>query len=157
MERLKVEDLMTSKVISVRADDDLASLHDLMLDNHIRHIPVVDDEGCVVGLVSHRDLVGTAISGNEQLPGTELQQLLRSTKVREVMVTGVDTVDPSEEAEEAARIMLESKYGCLPVTENGELVGIITEADFVRCVADEQRELRKSTTASPRVSRARAS
>ena len=144
MEKLRVEDLMTSDVISVRQNEDLATLHDLMMDNHIRHIPVVDDENCVVGLISHRDLVGRAISGNEQLPVTELQQLLRQTKVREIMMTGVETVEPDEEVEEAARIMLESKYGCLPVTENGQIVGILTEADFVRCVADEQREIRNN-------------
>lgn len=139
MELLQVKDVMTEKVVAVRSSEDLATLHDLMFDNHIRHIPVVDTDDNVVGIVSHRDLVSAALYSSDSLPGAAVQELLRSTKVREIMTTGVETIASDESLEEAAATMLENKYGCLPVTEGTKLVGILTEADFIRVVLDEQR------------------
>lgn len=132
MEKLRVRELMTSDVVTVSVDDDLATVHELMSDNDIRHLPVVDGEAGIVGIISQRDLVATALYGEQDLPVTELLQLLRNMSVREIMVTGVETVEPEETIEEAGRTMLDSKLGCLPVCEGEHLVGILTEADFVR-------------------------
>ncbi len=133
-----VKHLMTKEVQAVRASDDLSVLYELMNDYHIRHIPVVDRHGSVLGLVSHRDLVKAVLYGQETLPLTSLYQMLRATKVEEIMVKGIETIAPTAPLGEAGATMLENKYGCLPVTENGRLVGILTEADFVRYVVAEE-------------------
>lgn len=146
MEKMTVKELMTSEVISVSVDEDLASVHDLMTDHDIRHLPVVDvteDGEILVGVISHRDLVATALFGEQDLPVTELQQLLRNMSVREIMVTGVETVEPDETVEEAGRIMLDNKLGCLPVLEGEKLIGILTESDFVRHLVAAQSRIPK--------------
>jgi len=136
MTQLSVQDLMTEKVFSVREHEDLASVYDLMMENHIRHIPVINIDGDVVGLVSHRDLMGNALASDQTLPIAEFEDLLRSIKVREVMQHGIQTIEAQDSAEEAGRIMLENKFGCLPVVEGDKLIGIVTESDFVRFVIE---------------------
>ena len=134
MIKLKVRDLMTEKVYSIKANEDLARLNDLMSDIRIRHVPVVGEEGELVGIVSHRDLLRSALDAEGVLPLSEQRDLLRNTKVREIMVSDVETADPDQDLQEAGRIMLENKLGCLPVVEGTHLVGILTEADFVKYV-----------------------
>jgi CBS domain-containing membrane protein len=138
MTALTVRDLMTSRVFSVGPNDSLSVVWDIMEEHHIRHVPVVDDEGRVVGLVSNRDLVRTALHDDVELPLTERQDLLGALKVRAAMVRGVETVTPETSIDEAGEMMLENKFSCLPVTEvqGRGLVGIITEADFVRYVVN---------------------
>lgn len=137
MSELKVRDLMTEKVYSIREDEDLARLNDLMSDIRVRHVPVVDKEGQLMGLVSHRDLLRSALHLEEGLPSSQVRDLLKNTAVREIMVTDVETTDPNEDIREAGRILLENKLGCLPVVEGNGLVGILTEADFVKYVVEE--------------------
>jgi CBS domain-containing membrane protein len=134
MSNLKVRDLMTERVSTVRPDDDLTRLYDLMDGEHIRHVPVVDADGTLVGIVSHRDLVRGAARNMAELPVTLQRNLLRRTRVDEVMTVEPETVEPEVDAREAGERMLEQKLSCLPVIEDAQLVGIITEADFVRYV-----------------------
>ena len=146
MATLRVRDLMTSRVFTVQPDDPLSMLRDLMDQKLIRHVPVVDEGGALAGLVSDRDLLRRAFGGDVDLPLSLQDDLLAAVRVREVMTWEVETVSSDQDAAEAAQVMLENKYGCLPVVDEGELVGILTEADFVRFVA---------TTADARVAAAR--
>jgi CBS domain-containing membrane protein len=132
--KILVRDLMTSKVFTLRADENLTALYDLMEAEHIRHIPVVDEQGDVVGLVTHRDLLRSALA-DPSLPVSIQRQVLETATVEEIMMTSVETIEPDQDIREAAEIMMENKFGCLPVVENGHLVGILTEADFVRHLA----------------------
>lgn len=127
-----VRHLMRDRVFAVRPDDDLATVRDLMDDHAVRHVPVVDADGDVVGLVSHRDLLRAALIERADLPVVVERTLLERTHVRDVMTTYVETVAPDTPLAEAARRMLESRIGSLPVTDGARLVGILTEADFVR-------------------------
>ena len=138
MKALIVRDLMTPRVFSVGPTDTLSDVWEIMEQYHIRHVPVVDDEGRVVGLVSNRDLVRAALHDDLDLPVTERQNLLGTLKVQEAMVRGVETVTPETSIQEAGEMMLENKFSCLPVTEvqGRGLVGIMTEADFVRYVVN---------------------
>ena len=100
----------------------------------VRHVPVVDADGTLVGLVSARDLLRRALDDAEELPLTAQTQLFASVRVRDVMTAGIDTVEADEPIAQAGELMVENKYGCLPVVDGGALAGIITEADFVRFV-----------------------
>ena len=134
MATLQVQDLMTDHVFSVRENEDLAKLTSLMEDIHVRHVPVVDEEGILRGLVSHRDLLSSVLYAQQDLPQNELQELLKSMTVQEIMVEGVETAEAGQDIVEAGNIMLDNKLGCLPVVEGDRLVGILTEADFVKFV-----------------------
>jgi CBS domain-containing protein len=127
---------MTADVFTVSPEQDVLAAQQLMYDKNIRHVPVVGGDGLLAGLVSDRDLLRRAVAGDE-LPLTTQQAVLRALKVRDVMTGDVETVDVDDDLATAARLMLENKYGCVPVLEEGLLAGILTEADFVRLAADD--------------------
>ena len=126
---------MTETPVSVGPDDNLAQARELMDAHNIRHLPVVDDDQGVVGLVSQRDLIHFAIATVEGLTLSARGEALRAVTVGTIMTTDVAMVEPDEDAAVAGRIMLDTKYGCLPVVEDLRLIGILTEADFVRYLA----------------------
>lgn len=134
MEKLKVRDLMTGEVLSIHADEDLEKLNNLMSEINVRHVPVVDDDGDVIGIVSQRDLLRSALDTLGVMPQSQQKDLLASTAVREIMVADPQTVDPDMEIDEAGQILLDAKWGCLPVVDNNHLVGILTESDFIKYV-----------------------
>jgi CBS domain-containing membrane protein len=133
--RFKVRDLMTEQLYTVRPDNDLATVKDLMVEHRIRHIPVVDPEENLVGLVSHRDLLRHSLIEQEEVPAYVEEVVLEQVEVREVMTPNPDTITADVDIREAAQILLDRKYGCLPVVEGSRLVGILTESDFVRLMA----------------------
>jgi CBS domain-containing membrane protein len=128
----EVRDLMTDRVFTLQPNDDLEALYDLMDAHHIRHVPIVDRDGDLVGLVTQRDLARSALGPQDTLPLSMQQEILRRRRVREIMAIEVETVEPDESLRTAAEMLLENKIGCLPVVEGEHLVGILTEADFVR-------------------------
>jgi CBS domain-containing membrane protein len=132
MRRMQVRDLMTDPVFTLRPEDDLAALYDVMDSKHIRHVPIVDRERDLVGLVTHRDLSRSALGPQEDAPLSLQREMLRRRKVREIMATEVDTIEADEDLRTAAQMLIENKIGCLPVVEGTHLVGILTESDFVR-------------------------
>jgi CBS domain-containing protein len=123
---------MTEKVFTLKPKDDLAALYDLMDSRHVRHVPIVDSEGELVGLVTDRDLSRSALGAVEELPLSVERDILRRRRIRDIMASEPDSIEPDATLKEAAEILLESKVGCLPVVEGLHLVGILTEADFVR-------------------------
>lgn len=132
MEKLCVRDLMTWEVVTVLPDTDAETAWDLMSDGQLRHLVVVDRDGDLIGLVSHRDLLRHALIEQEDLPRYVERELLARTTVRNVMVQPVVTTDPEQDVAEAARNLFDNKIGCLPVVEGNRVVGILTESDFVR-------------------------
>ncbi len=135
LEALSVGDLMTGEVRSLRPGDTLAALHDLMEEAHCRHVPVVDEQGLLVGLVTHRDLLRHAVIEQPDVPRYVESEVLRRVRVGEVMNAEVESVEADADLRLAAQAMFENKYGCLPVVDGRRLVGILTESDFVRWFA----------------------
>lgn len=135
MNELRVCDLMTPNVVTVRPDDTIAMAYELMLDNRFRHLIVVDGDGDFIGLVTHRDLLRYALIERTDLPLSLQRGILRRIQVGEVMTSEVETTESGQWLQEAALVMFENKYGCLPVVEGSRVVGILTEADFVRFFA----------------------
>ena len=133
---MRVRDLMSRQVVATNPEDSIATLHDLMLEHDIRHVPVVDSNKSLVGLVSHRDLLRHSLVEQSDVPEFVEEEVRERIKVAEVMTTGVYSVEPDTDIREAAQAMYENKFGSLPVVEGDHLVGIITESDFVRLMAE---------------------
>lgn len=128
----QVRDLMTPNPYTLGPRDSLASLYDLMDTHRVRHVPIVDRDGELVGLLTHTDLAMSALGSLSDLPLSQERDLLQRRRVREIMITEIETVEPDTPLRDAAATLFENKIGCLPVVEGSRLVGILTESDFVR-------------------------
>ena len=135
MSQLRVRDLMTEDVVAVLPDDSLTTIRDLMAERDVRHMPVVDRDRELVGLVTKRDLLRNALIEQQDVPEFVEDVILEKIRARDLMNTAVEAIEPDVDIREAAQVMFENKYGCLPVVEGQRLVGILTEADFVRLFA----------------------
>jgi CBS domain-containing protein len=133
---MRVRDLMTGEVTTLKRNDKLSIADDIMRLGRIRHLPVVDDadESKLVGLVTQRDLFRGSLACSLGIGPAEQRKLLGKVEVAEIMTREVVTTTPSTLLREAAQLMSTRKLGCLPVVEAGKLVGILTEGDFV-CLA----------------------
>ncbi len=132
---LRVRDLMTRDPKTLGRNDQLPLADDLMKQERIRHLPVLDDDGELVGIVSQRDMFRGALAHALGYGETAQRRMLGLLVVKEVMTTRVVTVGPGAPIADAARTMVDRKIGCLPVVEGGRLVGILTESDFVEVLA----------------------
>jgi len=140
MEGLRVRDVMTPDVTTLKRNDKLTLADDIMNLGRIRHMPVLDDdEQQVVGLVSQRDLFRGALARALGYSKHAQRKIMDTLSVKEIMTTDVITTSPDTPLVEAARVLAERKIGCLPVVEDGHLVGILTEGDFVAMVARKGR------------------
>ena len=129
-----VREFMTPKVFSIRLDKKLIAVREIMTWAHIRHVPVVNAAGAVVGIISHRDLLSAAISSVSTAPDIERSRHLAEIPLVQVMRSDVHTIGPDESVRKAAALMRKHKIGCLPVVENGRLVGIFTGFDLAGIV-----------------------
>jgi len=136
MPETKVKDVMTREVRTVQRNDQLALADRLMRDERIRHLPVIDEAGDVCAVVSQRDLFRGALLRALGYGSRAEDAMLRQVVVKEAMSPAIFTTTPETPLAEAARVMIERKIGCLPVLEAGKLVGIVTETDFVRLIAE---------------------
>ncbi len=130
-----VRDIMKRPVLTLSRNDKLAVAENLLKQQRIRHIPVVDDDGEVCGVVTQRDLFRGALLRALGYGSRLAEKMFESLPVKEAMSSNVYTTSPETPARDAASVMLEKKIGCLPVVDDGKLVGIITEADFVAMAA----------------------
>jgi CBS domain-containing membrane protein len=132
---LKVRDVMSREVRTVARNDQLGVADKLMKDERIRHLPVIDESGDVCAVVSQRDLFRGALLRALGYGSRAEETVLRQVVVKEAMSAELVTTTPGTSVAEAARVMIERRIGCLPVLDAGKLVGIVTETDFVRLVA----------------------
>ncbi len=134
--RLQVRDVMSRDVHTVKRNDELAIADALMKQERVRHLPVLDEDGEVCAVVSQRDLFRGALLRALGYGSRAAELMLKQVSVKEAMSAEIQTTAPDMPVADAARLMIERKIGCLPVIENGKLVGIVTETDFVRLVAE---------------------
>ncbi len=129
---LHVGELMTRKPVTITEGSTLAEARGAMERLRIRHLPVLDQDGKFAGLVTHRDILAFTISRLADIDTATQDEIDQGIQAGEVMRRGVKTAQPAMTVREAAQIMLDNKYGCLPVLEDGAVVGILTEADFIK-------------------------
>ena len=140
---LSVAEIMTREPYTLGPENSLAEARQLMAEHHIRHIPVVSGEGCLIGLVSHRDLLAAADSTvlAEQRGVTATENYVA---ISSIMTSPVQTVDEQAGLRGTAMHLQKNKLGCLPVVREGRLVGIITDSDFVAIAISLMEQLEAS-------------
>lgn len=142
---ITVDEIMTTKVFTLQPTHTVADARQLMATKHIHHIPVLDS-GDLVGLVSDRDLLMATHSALAKPRKKNNADAGGDIPLQDVMTTSVATVSPQAGLRQAAIYLAEHKYGCLPVVDDGKLVGIVTDTDFIAVAVNllEQVELRES-------------
>ena len=119
-----------------RPSYNLLLAEEMMQWKRIRHVPVVDRHYNLKGLVTHRDMLRASISTLAQLSRRESREIQTHILLQDIMQTQVFTIRPEADITEAARVMWQEKIGCLLVAEQGQLVGILTEADFLKYILE---------------------
>jgi acetoin utilization protein AcuB len=141
-----VKDRMTPDPITIRPETSFQDALRIIREKKIRRLPVLDEGGRLVGIVAEKDLLYASPSPATSLSIFELHYLLAKLKVQDIMTREVVTTTGDTPLEDAARLMVDRKIGCLPVVEDGQLTGIITETDifktFLECLGGGEKALR---------------
>jgi acetoin utilization protein AcuB len=128
---------MVRSLVTVAHDATLATAWTLMRTRQVRHLPVLDADRRLAGIVTDHDLRQVILDPSLQAEPGRLASTLERLRVNEVMTWGVVTVQPETELREAARIMYERKLGALPVTTGGRAVGMLTATDVIQALVSE--------------------
>jgi acetoin utilization protein AcuB len=131
-QRVRVRDFMTKDPVTLRPDDLLRQAVEVVMVRRIRHIPVLDEAGALVGIVTDRDVQGTLPSPLSAAAPEEYEALLETTPLSRIMTRNVITVGADDLAAEAVETLLADRIDGLPVLEGGRLVGIFTFRDALR-------------------------
>ena len=129
-----VEKWMTRTPVTIQEDDSLATVRRLMKEKRVRRLPVLKGDK-LVGVVTDRDLAAASPSKATTLDVWEIHAILEQLKVAEIMTPNPLTIRPGDTVEKAALIMIERKFGGLPVVSpEGALIGILTQHDIFRAL-----------------------
>ena len=134
--KLHVRDVMNPDVTTIERNETGDLADQLMSVGRIRHLIVVDEDGALAGVLSRRDLFRGSLASALGFGSHAQTRTFKLLRVKEVMTTDPRTVGPDVLLTEAAAEMVRHKIGCLPVVEGKRLVGILTESDFVRLMAE---------------------
>ena len=141
LRKRRVAEIMHREVVTITAHEKLDLTQDIMSAGRVRHLPVVDEDQRVIGIVSDRDLLAAAMTKVLDFDPASRRTFLRSIEVGEVMAKEVVSVTPDTELGEVARIFVEQKIGCVPVLdEDGELLGLVTETDLIAAAFSIEQE-----------------
>jgi len=128
---MRVRDIMIPAVQTLGRNDELLLADQVMTQKNFRHLPVLDEDRGVVGILSQRDMFRGALAKALGYGTVAQEKMMASLPIKEVMTTDVITIRPDAPVATAAALMLQHQIGCLPVIDAGKLVGIVTESDFV--------------------------
>jgi acetoin utilization protein AcuB len=135
-----VKDAMTEDPFTIDPEAPLGMALDVMRAKDLRHLPVVDRTGLLIGIIADRDLTRAALApavAEDASPSGPLRpgQPLEDLRVKDLMSSDVLTTHPEEPLAHAARVMFERRVGSLPVILDGRLLGMLTEGDVARALA----------------------
>ena len=125
---ISIDEIMVTDLVTLTADDSLATAMQVMGEKGIRHLPIVTGDGKLHGLVTQSDVLAASASN---LSGQVTERKPSEIRIGEFMTRDVATVDERANLRQAAIFLQRHKYGCLPIVTDGELRGIVTDTDFV--------------------------
>lgn len=128
---MPVKDFMTKKLVYVSPDTTVAEAADLLREHHLRRLPVVENDQ-LVGLVTEGTMAEAQPSKATSLSIYKMNYLLNKTKIRDIMIKDIVTVSQYASLEDAIYLMMSRKIGVLPVVDNGQLYGIVTDRDVFK-------------------------
>ena len=128
---MAVKDFMTRKVVYISPDTTIAHAADIMRDQKLHRLPVIENDK-LVGLVTEGTIAEASPSKATSLSIYEMNYLLNKTKVKDVMIHNVVTVSKYASLEDATYLMLKNKIGILPVVDNEQVYGVITDRDIFK-------------------------
>lgn len=132
-----VAQLMTADPLCVTRDASLKDAHDLMRSKNIRHIPVIDDKGELVGMLTQKIMIAKVMGLMAQYGATALERKEKQILIADIMATDFAAVAPQQSLKDVADFFVINRHGCMPVVdESNKLKGILTSSDFVRLAAD---------------------
>jgi CBS domain-containing protein len=147
---MKAKEIMSTQVITIGKDTTIEEIAHLLADNNISGVPVVEENGKVIGMVTQKDLLykdveprfpamveilgGIIFLNGVRHYNEELRKMV-ATKAEDIMTRHVHTVRPDEKVERIAQLMVEEDINRVPVVEEGKLAGIISRADVIRYIA----------------------
>ncbi len=132
-----VKDNMIPSPITIKPDQSVSEAVDLMSENKLHRLPVVDDQGKLIGLVTESVISRNTPNSASSLSVYELNYLLNKLKISDIMIRDVKTIGKDALLEEAATVLRKYDIGCLPVTEEDDkLIGIITHNDIFTAFID---------------------
>ena len=124
-----VSDLMTPDPFAISAQNTLHDAHNLMKEKNVRHIPVINEHGGLVGMLTQKIMIAQVMNIMANYSASALERKEKQTKV-------VDIISPEQPLHEVAKFFVENRHGCMPVVDKeNNLVGILTSSDFVRLAA----------------------
>ncbi|GAB1262618.1 CBS domain-containing protein [Aurantivibrio plasticivorans] len=129
---IQVCEMMTTKVVTLDADATVSQACELMSRGDFRHLPIVNRFGKIIGLVSHRDILRCGVSHLISNHAERQAMLDKKMRVTDIMTSPVRVVHPRDSLRACGALMQKHRFGCLPVVEKGQLVGILTGTDFIR-------------------------
>ena len=136
----RVRDFMTKDPVTLREDDLLRQAVEIVMVRRIRHIPVLDHGGHLVGIVTDRDVQATLPSPLSAAAPEEYEALLETTSLARIMTRHVLTVGPDDLAGEAVETLLADRVDGLPVVEDERVIGIFTVRDALRAYLELLRD-----------------
>ena len=132
---LRVRDLMVRALVTVKQDAGLGTAESLMRTHRLRHLPVLDRDRRLVGILTDRDLRRTLLDPALHERPRQLPGMLKRIKIRDVMTIGALAVRPEMDVREAARMMHERDIGALPVVaDENRVVGLLTATDVMQYI-----------------------
>lgn len=129
---MKIRDVMHTKVVTVKADTPAKEAFEIMHKEGFRHLPVLDEQEHIVGILSDRDILSVAVSFEKRPRGQTQYMVMKTAKCRDVMTADPITISPDDNVARVVELMEAQKIGCLLVAEGGKLAGIVTDTDFLR-------------------------
>lgn len=129
-----VKHIMTSTMVTFFPEQSLALADEVMRIHGFRHLPVVDADQRLVGMVSDRDILAAKVSTVRNVADSTRELLESTIMIRDIMTVELWSVRPDSRASAAGTMLIDHRFSCLPVIdEDGKLVGLVTEGDFLRC------------------------
>ncbi len=129
-----VKHIMTTTVVTFFPEQSLALADEVMRIHGFRHLPVVDADRRLLGMVTDRDILSAKVSSVREVADTTRELIESSILIRDIMSEGLWSVRPDSRASAAGTMLIDHRFSSLPVLDDeGKLVGLVTEGDFLRC------------------------